>query len=230
MKVLAIDTATSCGAVGLNEDGRPVAELSVLSQETHSARLLPGIEWILKTAGWSIGEIDGFGLTLGPGSFTGLRVGLSTIKGFAFALRKPVVGLGSLEVLASQYQDGNATIVPMLDARRERVYGAAYHWDHGALVASISPCDIAATDLIRKIEGAVVCLGEGARKYASAVESLGRHNVSFAPIEFDLPRGSTIAQMTYRALVEGRTLDIHHAEPAYMRASEAELRKKEAVI
>lgn len=227
MKVLAIDTATACGVIGLNEDGRPVAEVSLISQETHSARLLPSIEWLLKTADWKMTDIDGFGVTLGPGSFTGLRVGLSTIKGFAWALRKPVAGLNSLCVLASQYRDERFSIVPMLDARKERVYGAAFRWRGNALETAVPPCDVPAGELISQIQEAVVCFGGGARKYKSAIESMRRNDVTFAPLEFDHPRGATISRLAFEALSKGETLDIYSAEPIYMRMSEAELKRRE---
>jgi tRNA threonylcarbamoyladenosine biosynthesis protein TsaB len=228
MKILAIDTATSCGVIGLSENDRPVAEVSVVSKETHSARLLPSIDWLLRTVGWSLGEIDGFGVTLGPGSFTGLRVGLATIKGFAWSLKKPVAGLHTLTVLGSQYRAESKVIVPMLDARRDRVYGAAFRWDRGGLKTLFPPSDLPAAELVSNLSEPIVCLGEGARKYRSAIEQSGRKDVEFAPLEYDLPRGGTIARLAFEALSKGETLDIYKAEPAYMRASEAELKRKEA--
>jgi tRNA threonylcarbamoyladenosine biosynthesis protein TsaB len=230
MKVLAIDTATACGAVGLTENGRLIAELSLVSHETHSARLLPGVEWILKRVGWKIDEIDGFGVTLGPGSFTGLRVGLSTVKGFAWALKKPMVGLSSLEVLASQYRDEKVFIVPMLDARKERVYAASFRWENDRLETILPACDLPAAEFISGISGNVVLLGEGSRKYQSSIQALQRTDVTFAPLEFDLPRGATIARLTYEALLRGATLDIYQAEPTYLRASEAELKRREVPL
>jgi tRNA threonylcarbamoyladenosine biosynthesis protein TsaB len=225
MKVLAIDTATSCGVVGLAENGRPVAELSLVSRETHSARLLPGIEWLLKSAGWTIAEIDGFGVTLGPGSFTGLRVGLSAVKGLAWSLRKPVAGLSSLEILADQYRGEGVTIAPMLDARRDRVYCAAYRWNGDKLAILRPPSDSSAPEFVRDLTGPVVCFGEGARKYRGAIEAIGKNGVIFAPAEYDLPRGTTAARLASEALARGETLDIYRAEPLYLRPSEAELKR-----
>ncbi|MFH1262070.1 MAG: tRNA (adenosine(37)-N6)-threonylcarbamoyltransferase complex dimerization subunit type 1 TsaB [Pseudomonadota bacterium] len=225
MRVLAIDTATSCGVLGLAENGRPVAELSLVSRETHSARLLPAIEWLLKTIGWTIAEIDGFGITLGPGSFTGLRVGLSTVKGFAWSLSKPVAALNSLEILTHQYREDRVTIVPMLDARRDRVFCAAYRWNGDRLVVLRPPSDSSAPEFVSALEGPVVCFGEGARKYRGAIEAVGKDSVIFAPTEYDLPRGTTAARLASEALSRGETLDIHRAEPIYLRPSEAERKR-----
>jgi tRNA threonylcarbamoyladenosine biosynthesis protein TsaB len=226
MKVLAIDTATSCGVVGIGEDGRPVAEVSLVSKENHSARLLPSVDWLLRMAGWKIEEIDGFGVTLGPGSFTGLRVGLSTVKGFAWTLGKPVAGLDSLEVLAAQFPAERGTVVPMLDARKGRIYGAAFRRNGARMETRLPSSDLSVQELLAMIQGEVVCLGEGARKYRTEIEASGRTDVTFAPPEYDLPRGATIARMAFEALSAGRTLDLHRAEPAYLRASEAELKRK----
>jgi tRNA threonylcarbamoyladenosine biosynthesis protein TsaB len=228
MRVLAIDTATSCGVVGIAEDGRPVGELSLISRENHSARLLPSIDWLLSMAGWRIEEIDGFGVTLGPGSFTGLRVGLSTVKGLAWALNKPVAGFGSLEILAAGAAHDGTKLVPMLDARKGRVYGGAFQNDGTRLETVLPTADLPVADLIRSIEGPLLCLGEGARTYRAEIEKLGRGDLSFAPLELDLPKGATIARLTGEALLRGETIDIRRAEPAYLRASEAERKQNEA--
>jgi tRNA threonylcarbamoyladenosine biosynthesis protein TsaB len=229
MKVLAIDTATTCGVIGIGEHGRPVAEISLVSRENHSARLLPSVDWLLTMAGWKIEEIDGFGVTLGPGSFTGLRVGLSTIKGLAWALKKPVAGLNSLEVLACQVRAEREILVPMLDARKGRVYGAAYRWSEGSVETLLPPGDVPVSELISGLRGSsLLCFGEGARKYRAEIEAVGRSDVAFAPPEYDLPRGATISRVTFEALSRSETLDIGPVEPTYLRASEAELKRKEA--
>jgi tRNA threonylcarbamoyladenosine biosynthesis protein TsaB len=227
MKILSIDTATSCGVVGIGESGRPVAEVSLISRENHSARLLPSVDWLLRMAGWKLDEIDLFGVTLGPGSFTGLRVGLSTIKGFAWTTEKPTVGLDSLEVLAAQLSTDHATLVPMLDARKGRVYGAAFRRAGGRLETLLPSADLPVEELLSQVPGDVVCFGEGARKYRTIIESTGRTNVTFAPPEYDLPRGATIVRLTLEAFSGGRRLDLHRAEPTYLRESEAERKRKE---
>ena len=92
MKVLGIDTSTSCGAVGLMDDGEVLSDYLLNIPVTHSERLIGAIEFVLKEARCPIGNLDGWAISLGPGSFTGLRIGVSTIKGLAFATGKPVAG------------------------------------------------------------------------------------------------------------------------------------------
>ena len=143
--------------------------MTLRSRETHSARLLPGIEEVLSSAGVTLREIDLFGVTIGPGSFTGLRVGLATAKGFAWAHQKPLVGVSSLEVLV-QHARASAgpsdTFVPMLDARKGRVYGAAYQWRNNQLVCLLPPADVDAAHLLQQVAstatqapGRMICFG-----------------------------------------------------------------------
>lgn len=100
MKVLGIDTSTSCGSVGLIDDDSIIAEYHLNIAVTHSERLLGAIEFVLREARCTMEDLDGWAISLGPGSFTGLRIGVSTIKGLAFATQKPVAGVPTLDVLA----------------------------------------------------------------------------------------------------------------------------------
>ena len=96
MKILAIDTSTPSGSIALLEDDQLIAESTTCIQKTHAERLLPSIKTLLDNIGTKLEDIDGFALAIGPGSFTGLRIGLSTIKGLAWSLKKKVVGFSTL--------------------------------------------------------------------------------------------------------------------------------------
>src|SRR4030042_5849326 len=100
MKILGSDTSTSCGSIGLIDDDTVIAEYLLDVSVTHSERLLNSIDYVLKQGGCSLEELAGWAISLGPGSFTGLRIGVSTINGLAFATQKPVGGLPTLDVLA----------------------------------------------------------------------------------------------------------------------------------
>ncbi len=227
MKVLAIDTSSRCGVIGLWADGVPLAELSLQSNENHSARLLPGVDWLLKSLQLAPADMDGFGVVVGPGSFTGLRVGLATIKGFAWSLGKPVAGLSSLEVLAHGVSERSGQIVPMLDARKGRVYSALYQALSGEELSAVTPAvDVDAVDFIRSIPGNLLLLGDGARKYEAGIRAAAGERVRFAPAVFDLPRGMVAAELAAKALSRGETLDVEKAEPAYLRLSEAEVKAR----
>jgi tRNA threonylcarbamoyladenosine biosynthesis protein TsaB len=102
MKILALDTATDSCSVAATDDGTLAAELTIRKNQTHSKHLMELIHSVLEIAGFGVGDLDGLAVTVGPGSFTGLRIGISTIKGLAHALDKPVVGVSTLEALARQ--------------------------------------------------------------------------------------------------------------------------------
>ena len=102
MRILAVDTATKSCSVAVTEKGFLAAELTTVSAQTHSKHLLKMIHSVINTAGITISDVDGFAVTIGPGSFTGLRIGISSVKGLAVALDKPVVGVSSLDALAQQ--------------------------------------------------------------------------------------------------------------------------------
>ncbi len=123
MKILALDTATKSCSVALTENGRLCAELTTLKDQTHSKHVMDLIHSVFEISGVSISDVDGFAVTIGPGSFTGLRIGISTIKGLAHAVGKPIVGISSLKALAWQCTDQNFLICPLLDARKVKSTG-----------------------------------------------------------------------------------------------------------
>jgi tRNA threonylcarbamoyladenosine biosynthesis protein TsaB len=132
MKVFGIDTSTSCESVGLIDDGEVISDYLLNLPVTHSERLLGAIEFVLREARCPIENIDGWAIALGPGSFTGLRIGVSTVKGLALATGKPVAGVSILDVLASQIAPTPHLICPILDARKQEVYTAFYRYEEGS--------------------------------------------------------------------------------------------------
>src|SRR3989304_2738806 len=126
MKILAIDTSTPSESIALLEDDQLIAELTTCIQKTHAQRLLPSIKTLLDNIGTKPEHTDGFALAIGPGSFTGLRIGLSTIKGLAWSLNKKVAGISTLEALAMNLPYSDKPVFPMLDARKKEVYAAVY--------------------------------------------------------------------------------------------------------
>ena len=221
MKVLAVDTSSRCGAIGLCIDGETVAELSLKSQENHSARLLPSIEWLLSTLRLTPQDVDAFGVVTGPGSFTGLRVGLATVKGLAWATNKPVTALHALEVLAQPFRYSNVLVVPSTDARKGRVYGAAYFWESGQLQTMKEAAEMDVQTLVADLPREFVLLGEGSRKYEKEIQSAAKKPFSYAPLAYDLPRGAILAQMAYERIQKGDTVDLRTVEPMYLRWSDA---------
>ena len=121
MRVLAVDTATYSCSVAITDGDRLLSETTLVSGETHSRHLASLIEALTQTAGLSLEQMEGFAVSRGPGSFTGLRIGISTVKGLAVAGNRPMVGVSTLAALAWQVGPTDHLICPMIDARRDEV-------------------------------------------------------------------------------------------------------------
>ena len=166
MKVLALETATLAGSIAIVDDTEGlIGEVGVNVKLAHSERLMPSIQWLLNASGISIRDIDVFALSIGPGSFTGLRIGLSTVKGFAFASGKPVVPVPTLDAFARTMPFCRHTVCPMLDARKKEVYAGLYRWDNNRCTKIMPETAIKPEDLLEKIDEPVVFMGEGALIY-----------------------------------------------------------------
>ena len=129
MPVLAIDTTTPHGSVALADEAAVLGEVRFRVTDSHSAHVLPAVDFLLETLGLGPGQLDGCAVTTGPGSFTGLRVGLSTAQGLALAAGVPCLGVSALDVLAQRIAGSADVLVPMIDAFRDEVYAAVYERD-----------------------------------------------------------------------------------------------------
>lgn len=143
MLILSIETSGLMGGVALVKDGGPVAEVSLVSRETHSRRLMVTIKWLMQSYGTDWSDLDLLGVSLGPGSFTGLRIGLATAKGLAFAMGIPVIGVPTLDALATQVVPCKEDLVcPMLNVRKSQVYTAIYQGRHSGKLKKIGPYQV----------------------------------------------------------------------------------------
>ena len=126
MKILGIDTSTPIGSVALIDGDTLAAEHTLNIVQAHSSRLMPAIDTVLKWSDVTADDLDGCAVGIGPGSFTGIRIGVATIKSLCYALDKPIVGVSTLEAVAYNLRWTNGTICPLLDARRSEIYGAIF--------------------------------------------------------------------------------------------------------
>lgn len=230
MIVLGINTATTFGSVGLIDSDRVVGEYSLNIPITHSERLMTCIDRLLTDARVCLEEIEGFSIALGPGSFTGLRIGVSTVKGLAFATGQPVAGVSTLEALALNISCYANQICPILDARKKEVYAALFEPNKAHNLARLSPdLVISPGDLVEKIHGPVTFLGDGVEVYGNFLKrKLGRR-ASFVAPEFGYVRGTVVAHMGAKLIRKGKTLDLASFTPYYIRRSEAEIKYDERV-
>jgi tRNA threonylcarbamoyladenosine biosynthesis protein TsaB len=228
MKVLGLDTATSCGSVGLIDDGKIISEYLLDIPVTHSERLLGAVELVLREAHCTIEDLDGWAISLGPGSFTGLRIGVSTVKGLAFATQKPGAGVSTLDVLASQTSPTPFLICPILDARKGEVYTAFYRHEEGNSLKRQSAYQaITPEGLIKKINEKTLFLGNGVRTYGGYLREALPSFATYPPPSLNVPHGSVVAKLGLELLRKGEVLDLSAFTPIYVRPSEAEMKWEE---
>ncbi len=231
MRVLGIDTSTSCGSIGLIEDERILCEYSLEKKASHSERVLKTIDRVLEDSGVSIGDIDGFAISLGPGSFTGLRIGVSAVKGLAFATGKPVAGVSTLDALAQNVRYSPYLICPALDARKGEVYSALYrHSEKGGLTKLAPEMAIKPVDLLERIEEKTLFLGNGVYPYGDLIRRKLGGMAHIAAFPFNFIHGAIVAQLGRQNLGKGEYLDLEGFTPRYLRKSEAELKWNDKIL
>ena len=228
MKVLGIDTSTMMGSIGLIDGERPVALFNLNIEVTYSERLLPAIDILLQNSRIRIEDIDLFALSIGPGSFTGLRIGLGTIKGLSMALDKPVVGISTLEVLAMNIPFTPYTLCPVIDARKGEVYTALFSYKRDSLVRSTEDMAIPPEDLIKMIQtkaspGGIIFLGDGIYAYGDIFRRGLGHKALFAPAHAMGPSAISVAKLGLHKFNRNEIL-APTSVPIYIRKSEAELK------
>lgn len=152
MKICVLDASTQVASVAMMEEGKLIYESNLIHGLTHSEKLMPLVEAAFTLTGWEPTDVDVYGVVEGPGSFTGLRIGVATVKGLAQAAGKPVTGVGTLDVLAMNVPFFQGVTAPILDARRGQVYGALFHWNQGRMVRETGDLAIPLAELLEEIE------------------------------------------------------------------------------
>ncbi|KPJ77077.1 MAG: hypothetical protein AMJ54_09345 [Deltaproteobacteria bacterium SG8_13] len=224
MMVLAVDTATSSCSVAIADGDRLLSEITLVSGETHSRHLAALIETLVQTAGLSLERVEGFAVSQGPGSFTGLRIGISTVKGLAIAGNRPMVGISTLAALAWQVGPTDHTICSMIDARRKEVYAALYHWSPDGPVQVTAEQVATPEAVLAAIEQPCVFIGSGAAAYRRRIEAAAGRRALFVPAGFHSIRAAAVAILGARRLSAGDPDDVERFVPTYLRRSDAELR------
>ena len=223
MRILAVDTATKSCSVAVTEKQTVLAELTNTNGQTHSIHLLDMIHAVIQTAGLTAAALDGFAVTKGPGSFTGLRIGISTIKGLAVAVNKPVVGISSLETLAQQAGSGSDLICPLIDARKGEVYYAAYRFSVDGLKIEKREMVSAPDEVVKDICEPCIFVGSGAILYRELIADKLGDFARFAAQSQHIIRASTVARLSLKPFEDGHIGEVAEFVPHYIRKSDAEL-------
>ncbi len=199
-----------------------LAEFTIARRETHSRRLMDMIDGALSMAGLELKEMDGLAYTRGPGSFTGLRIGLSVVKGLALISGKPLVGVSGLEVLAHQAPDRSHLICPMMDARNSEVYCARYRCSDNGFQQVADEAALSPEEALAGITEDCLLVGDGALRYRTLMEARLGKLARFAAPDHGIPRALTVARLSLTKFEAGVTDDLQSVVPLYLRKSYAE--------
>jgi tRNA threonylcarbamoyladenosine biosynthesis protein TsaB len=222
--ILALELSSMCGSIAIVCRNLCIYEQSLYSNRTHSKRLMQQIDTALEESGQPWDAIAAIAVSLGPGSFTGLRIALGTVKGLAMALGKKLIGVSSLDALAHQLPRTSKQICPILDARKKEVYTSLYKFDEQGTLLEISEHQVISPQrLATLIQAPTFFIGDGTAVYNTLLsERLGALAL-FCDPRLYFPRASSVGMLALNKYAQTDFLDPATATPIYVRASDAEL-------
>lgn len=221
--LLTIQTASPAGSLALSDGERLLAEINLDVRRTPTEWLLQSIEYLLNKTDLEKADLDAIAVVRGPGSFTGLRVGMATAKGLALAANCPLLGISSLQCLAMQFPYASLPVCVMLDARKQEVYTARYSWEAGFPHPVAEERVVKPEILLSDISGETLFVGNGASVYRSLIVRQLAGRAHFAPAFLNLPRAGAAAVLGLSEWQAGRCYSSDELMPSYLRPSEAEL-------
>ena len=235
MQVLALDSATNVASCAVVTPEKILVEFNLNTRKTHSERLLPLVQQALDYADLDLSAMDGFAISIGPGSFTGLRIGLATIKALGFFTKKPVAGISTLDGLAANLPSNvSGLICPVLQARKDEVYCALYINTAGGQERISDYMAVEPGKLVSFLAGLgssqITFLGDGLPMLPESTRDILGERYTFAPELLRLPRAATIGFLGLERLQKGSSDDIDALVPFYIKASAAEDRMRENSI
>lgn len=225
MLVLAIDTATKIGSVALYDDKIGViGEINLYVKVNHSNVIMDAVDSLFKLSGLNIKDVDRIAVTIGPGSFTGIRIGTAIAKGLAYSLKKPIVGVNELDVLAHMGENREDIIVPLIDARKERVYFSKYRYVDSILLREEEYKDGELRDVLEDLKGKkVTFIGDGATVNEKLINEILEKDYNIYSKANSIPRAGVAAQISLHLPED----NLYTLEPLYVNKSQAEREKEE---
>ena len=225
MLVLAIDTATKIGSVALYDDKIGViGEINLYVKVNHSNVIMDAVDSLFKLSGLTIKDVDRIAVTIGPGSFTGIRIGAAIAKGLAYSLKKPIVGVNELDVLAHMGENREDIIVPLIDARKERVYFSKYRYVDSILLREEEYKDGELRESLDDLKGKkVTFIGDGATVNEKLINEILEKDYTIFSKANSIPRAGVAAQISLHLPED----NLYTLEPLYVNKSQAEREKEE---
>jgi tRNA threonylcarbamoyladenosine biosynthesis protein TsaB len=222
MNILAIDTSCSVATVALMDETKTLAEFTINNKITHSEHLLSMIHNLFELVKIDIADIDYIACSTGPGSFTGLRIGVATSKGLAHALNKKIVPVPTLDALAYNIFDTSNTIVPIMDARRNHVYTASYKWNdnfpHLLTSYKAQDIDLLLSDLKIQTNKVIFC-GDGVLIHKDKILDAG---YTIAPTNLNMQKASSVGSLAFHFLSQHKEVTYSDFKPFYLKITQAE--------
>ena len=224
MKILAIDTSSNVATVAVTDGEKLTGEYILNHKKTHSRKIMPMLDELMKSTELEVNEIDLFAVVTGPGSFTGLRIGVAAVKTLAQVTKKPVAAVDTLEGLAHNLPFCPHLIVPMMDARSRDVYAAVYKSgiDFEQIAAPYAASVEECIEYVKSLGQTAVFLGDGAYLHKEYIISQMGDKALFAPINANEQRASSVAACAAEKFTKGDILTYSQVEPYYIRKSQAE--------
>lgn len=223
MKILAVDTATKSCSVAVVQEKSLLAEITTVRKQSHSKQLMEMINRVIGLSGLALSELDGFAVTRGPGTFTGLRIGISAVKGLSVAYGKPIVGVSSLGALAMQASYFPYLICPLIDARKGEVYFSRYRLRNGQLKKEADENVFTPEKALVDLNEPCLFIGDGALNYQQMILNKMGTSAFFASSFQNTIRASTVAYLSMKKFKNNDTDDVVRFVPHYIRRSDAEL-------
>ncbi|MCR4443081.1 MAG: tRNA (adenosine(37)-N6)-threonylcarbamoyltransferase complex dimerization subunit type 1 TsaB [Peptococcaceae bacterium] len=227
MLVLGIESSTPVASVALVSAGGLKGEMTLNTGLTHSEQLLPLIDDLLRQTGCSLDKVEGIAVAGGPGSFTGLRIGMATAKGLAQGRGIPLAGVPTLKALAYRNAAGRGLVSALLNARRQEVYAALFRFEDNALKQVLPACAISPLQWAGKLDEygePVVLAGDGAAVYREIWEKVLGSRAVFLPPVFSIASAASVAWLGREKLMDGQSDDLYRLKPDYIRPSEAQVK------
>jgi tRNA threonylcarbamoyladenosine biosynthesis protein TsaB len=228
MKILSIETSTMLGGIAImDQESGLIAETRLNVKTTHSERLMNAIRSTLLQAELHLDDISAFAVAIGPGSFTGLRIGLSTAKGLAYSTGNPLITVPTLEAFAWNFPFSKYPVCVMLDARKKEVYAAVFEWQKDNFMRRVGELSIRPLELLRDLQDSVVFAGEAVLLYKELITETMGERAFFASREKMVPSPSNVAMLGMLKAAKADYTDPAEAVPMYIRKSEAEIKWSE---
>ncbi len=223
MIVLSMDSSSLVTTVALLRDEHLLGEFTLNFKREHSVILMEKIEMLLNDCNIDISEVDGFVVSKGPGSFTGLRIGMSTVKGLSMGSNKPYVSISSLDALAYSLINFNGIICPIMDALRDSVFTSMYKNNNGKLEQILDYSALSLVELAQKsndLNCPIIFTGDGVYKHKDYIKE-NIPNALFAPNHLSVVKASSLAELGMEKLKNGEFDDMNSA-PLYLKKPQAE--------